>query len=45
MDLLWSLKASKTLKMEIFNCELEEKLDLHYHIKFDDESDGDGPDP
>ena len=30
--------------MKIFNFELEEKLDLHFNVKFDGESDGDGPD-
>ena len=29
--------------MKIFNFELESKLDLHFNVKFDDESDGDGP--
>ena len=30
--------------MKIFNFELESKLDLHLNVKFDGESDGDGPD-
>ena len=30
--------------MKIFNFELESKLDLHSNVKFDDKSDGDGPD-
>ena len=30
--------------MKIFNFELEEKLDLHSEVKFDNKSDGDGPD-
>ena len=30
--------------MKIFNFELEEKLDLDFDVKFDGESDGDGPD-
>ena len=30
--------------MNIFNFELEEKVDLHSYVKFDDESNGDGPD-
>ena len=30
--------------MKIFNFVLESKLDLHFHVKFDGESDGDGPD-
>ena len=30
--------------MKIFIFELEEKLDLHFDVKFDDEPDGDGPD-
>ena len=30
--------------MKIFNFEQEEKLDHHFDVKFDDESDGDGPD-
>ena len=30
--------------MKIFNFELEENLDLRFDVKFDDESDGDGPD-
>ena len=29
--------------MEIFNFELEEKLDLHFKIKFNGESDGGSP--
>ena len=29
--------------MKISNFELEEKLDLHFDVKCDDESDGDGP--
>ena len=29
--------------MEIFNFELEEKLGLHFYVKFYGESDGDGP--
>ena len=29
--------------MKIFNFELEWKLDLHSYVKFDGESDGDGP--
>ena len=29
--------------MKIFNFELKEKLDLHFDIKFDDESVGDVP--
>ena len=29
---------------KIFNFELEEKVDLHFDVKFDDKSDGDGPD-
>ena len=31
-------------KMKIFNFVLETKLDLHFDVKFDGESDGDGPD-
>ena len=30
--------------MKNFNLELEEKLDLHFNVKFYGESDGDGPD-
>ena len=30
--------------MKIFNFGLESKLDLHFYVKFDGESDGDGPD-
>ena len=30
-------------KMEIFNFVLEWNLDLHFYVKFDDESYGDGP--
>ena len=40
----FDLRASKALKMKIFNFELEEKLDLQFAVKFDDESDGDGRD-
>ena len=29
--------------MKIFNFELESKLDLHFFVKFDGESNGDGP--
>ena len=29
--------------MEIFNFELESKLDLYFHVTFDGEYDGDGP--
>ena len=29
--------------MKIFNFELESKLDLHFYVKFDGESDGDSP--
>ena len=29
--------------MEIFNLELEEKLDQHFAVKFGDECDGDSP--
>ena len=29
--------------MEIFNFELEEKLDHHFAVKFGDECDGDSP--
>ena len=42
-DLLGPLKASKGLKIKIFNFVLEEELDLHFHVTFDDECDGDGP--
>ena len=30
-------------KMEIFNFVLKSKLDLRFYVKFDGESDGDGP--
>ena len=30
-------------KMKNFNFELEEKLDRHYVVEFDGESDGNGP--
>ena len=30
--------------MKILNFEPEEKLNLHFHVKFDDESVGDSPD-
>ena len=42
-DFLGPLQASKALKMKIFNFELEEKLDLHSDVKFDDECNDDGP--
>ena len=29
--------------MKIFNFEVESKLDLPFYVKFDGESDGDGP--
>ena len=38
IDPLWAKK------MKIFNFVLETKLDLHFDVKFDGESDGDGPD-
>ena len=44
VDLLGPLKASKALKIKIFNFELKGNLDLHIDVKFDGERDGDGPD-